>query len=401
MKIVEEIGNFDRYTREATDLAKELIRFPSIVPPGEYREIAEYTVKLLRDLGVDEVEIVGPTPEKANVLARINGKGGGPTLMLNGHLDVVPISDRSAWKIDPFSPRVIDGKLYGRGAVDMKGQIATMVVAIKALQEAGIRTRGDIVLAFTVDEEEGSDDTGAGYIAEKIAEKVLPPVDYVIVGEPSGLDIVRYHKGVCWFKLVTRGKSFHAGFPEKGVNAVEHMVEVIHHLCNTRLTHEPHPVVGSYTMTFNKIRGGTKTNCIADYCEAEIDIRPVPGQSGDQVEHELQEILDALKHKIPGLNVELITLKKRSALDYPDSYPLFDLVKEAVYAVKGEYPDMIGAIANSDAQHFRRKAGIPAVWIGPGLITQNAHRANEYITLEQLEEGVKFFAQAAVTICKV
>jgi len=397
MNIVEKIGDFTMYTREATKLAKELIRFPSIVPPGEYQEIAEYTAKFLRDLGADEVEIVGPTTEKANVIARIHGKGGGPTLMLNGHLDVVPISDKSAWKIDPFSPKVINDKLYGRGAVDMKGQVATMVIAMKALQEAEIHTRGDIVLAFTIDEEEGSDDTGAGYIADKN----LAPADYVIVGEPSGLDIVRYHKGVCWFRLVTRGKSCHAGLPENGVNAVEHMVEVIHNLSNTRLTHKPHPVVGSYTMTFNTIRGGTKTNCIADYCEAEIDIRPVPGQSGDQVEEELQGIIDTLKHKIAGLNIELVTLKKRSALDYPDSYPLFDLVKEAVYAVKGKYPDMVGAIANSDAQHFRRKAGIPAVWIGPGLITQNAHCANEYITLEQLEEGVKFFAQAAVTICKV
>jgi succinyl-diaminopimelate desuccinylase len=254
--------------------------------------------------------------------------------------------------------------------VDMKGQVATMIIAIKALRDAGIRTYGDIILAATIDEEQGSDFTGAGYVVDND----LVPADYVIVGEPSGLDIVRYHKGVCWFKLVTRGKSFHAGYPEKGINAIEHMVQLIQAIANTRLTHQPHPVVGSYSMGFNTIRGGTKVNCIADYCEAEFDIRPVPGQTGEQIEQEIGQVIASLKQKVPTLDAELITLKKRAALDYPEPYPLFDMVTEAVRLVKGREPDFIGHIANSDAQHFR-KGGIPAVWIGPGLISQNAQQS--------------------------
>jgi succinyl-diaminopimelate desuccinylase len=398
MNVVGKIGDFEGYTNQARELAQALVRFPSVVPPGDYREVTSYAADVLRDVGADEVKIVGPSPEKANVLAYFRGKGGGPTLALNGHLDVVPISssEEAEWRVDPFAGELIDGALYGRGAVDMKGQIATMIVAMKSLRDAGIRTRGDVILALTGDEEQGSDFTGAGYLVDND----LVPADYVIVGEPSGMNIVRYHKGVCWFRLVTRGKSFHAGYPEKGVNAIEHMIHLIQAIANTRLTHQPHPVLGSYSISFDTIRGGTKVNCIADYCEAEFDIRSLPDQAAEQIEQEIKQVLSSVKQQIPTLDAELITIKKRAALDYPEPYPLFDMVAEAVRFVKGRDPDFIGHIANSDAQHFRR-VGIPAVWMGPGLLSQNAHTANEYITQEQLTEGIKFFAQAAVTICRV
>lgn len=396
MNVIAQIRDWSGANRAVVDLTQALVRFPSVVPPGEYRDITKYVAEVVGDLGADEVRIVGPSEQKANVLARYRGSGGGPTLVLNGHLDVVPAGDVSTWDFDPFGGEVVNGRLYGRGAVDMKGQVAAMIIAMKALREARIRTRGDVFLALTIDEEEGSDFTGAGYVASN----KLIPADYVIVGEPSDLDIVRYHKGVCWFRLVTKGKSFHAGYPEKGVNAVEHMVELIHAIRNKRLTHDPHPVVGSYSLGFNTIKGGVKTNCIADHCEAEFDVRPVPGQSPDLVEREVQQVLDDLKSSIPSLDAKLIALKKRTALDYPESYLLFDMVSEAANLVKGSPAKFIGHIANSDAQHFR-KAGIPAVWIGPGGINQNAHTANEYITLEQLDQGVRFFAQSAVTVCGV
>jgi acetylornithine deacetylase/succinyl-diaminopimelate desuccinylase family protein len=394
MKAFGQLDDLGKRTREATELTQALIRFPSVVPPGEYQEIASFTASVLEDFGADDVSIVGPSVEKANVLARFQGQGAGPTLVLNGHLDVVPVTDAAEWRFDPFGGEIVEGCLYGRGAVDMKGQVATMIVAMKALKESDIRTSGDVVLAFTIDEEEGSDYTGAGYVVQN----QLIEADYVIVGEPSDMDIVRYHKGVCWFRLETHGQASHAGYPEKGVNAVEHMAQLIQSIKNTRLTHEPHPIVGSYSLTFNTIKGGTKTNCIADHCEAEFDVRPVPGQAPDKLEEEIQQVIDDLASSVPSFKAELIALKKRAALDYPESYPLFDLVSEAARLALGRAPGFIGHIANSDAQHFR-KGGIPAVWMGPGQISQNAHSANEFITLEQLEQGVRFFAQAAVTIC--
>jgi succinyl-diaminopimelate desuccinylase len=393
---IQRIGDFSKYIQEATELTQALIRFPSVVPPGEYAEVAEFTATVLKGIGADEVDIVGPSHEKANVIARFKGSGGGPTLALNGHLDVIPISssEESDWRVDPFAGEIIDDALFGRGSVDMKGPVATMIVAAKALREAGIQTRGDILLVFTGDEEQGSDLTGAGYVVDQ----GLVPADYVIVGEPSDLDIVRYHKGVNWFRLITRGKSFHAGYPEKGVNAIDHMLQLIQAIYGTRLTHNPHPVLGSYSISFDTIRGGTKVNCIADYCEAEFDIRSLPDQPAEQIENELQQVITDTKAKIPSMDAELVTLKKRTALQYPESYPLFDMVSEAIRLVRGENPQFIGHIANSDAQHFRRK-GIPTVWTGPGILAQNAHTANEYITLGQIAEGVQFFAQAIVTVC--
>lgn len=396
MNAIKSIGDVSKYAEEATKLTQALIRFPSVVPPGEYREVAEYTASVLRDMGADVVDVVGPSHEKANVIARFVGTGGGPTLALNGHLDVIPISssEESDWEVDPFAGEIVGDALFGRGAVDMKGQVAAMIVAMKALRETGIHTRGDVLLVFTGDEEQGSDFTGAGYVVDK----GLVPADYVIVGEPSDLDIVRYHKGVNWFRLVTRGKSFHAGYPEKGVNAIEHMIELIRTISGTRLTHQPHPVLGSYSISFDTIRGGTKVNCIADYCEAEFDIRSLPDQAAEQIEDELRQVIIDAKARIPKLDAELITLKKRAALQYPESYPLFDMVSEAVRLVRGRDPRFIGHIANSDAQHFRR-AGIPAAWVGPGILSQNAHTANEYITLEQIAEGVQFFARAIISVC--
>ncbi len=223
-----------------------LIEIPTVNPPGEnYREITDYLTSVLKEIGLRAEVIRVPRdvvakyyPEyvdypRYNVIARFS-KGKGPTIHFNGHYDVVPAG--SGWTMKPFKPVVKEGKIYGRGATDMKGGIATIITTAKALIEADAEFNGTIELSFTPDEETGGQ-TGVGYIVE---EGLVKP-DYAIVAEPSGLDLIWIgNKGAVWLLVEVFGRQAHGSTPWKGVNAFEKMVELAY-----KMIHELKPKIES------------------------------------------------------------------------------------------------------------------------------------------------------------
>ena len=202
-------------------MARELIRIPSENPPGDESLISDFASERLRALGI-QVELVVPKPKRVNTLGVLGGAGGGRNLLYNGHYDTVPAGSLEFWTVDPFDAVVKDGRIYGRGASDMKGSIASMIIAAKALMEAGVRLKGDLLIHLVADEETGSKHgtrhlVDAGYVSPG-------KVDMAMVGEGSvykdEINVRTAVRGLQWLKIVTRGNAAHSSRPGEGVNAV-------------------------------------------------------------------------------------------------------------------------------------------------------------------------------------
>ena len=209
--------------------ASRLIATPTTNPPGNESALAESLADELRQLGI-ETTIVPLGPGRSSVVGRLRGRGNRPALVLSGHLDTVP-PGHVGWTRDPFAPTVVNGRLYGLGSADMKGAVAAMVEAAAALRRSEAVLQGDLLLAFTADEETNS--TGAATLVES---GTLAGAGAIIIGEPTANEVFIAEKGVAWIEMTTRGHTAHGSMPERGVNAIYHMAAVLGEFSNSAST---------------------------------------------------------------------------------------------------------------------------------------------------------------------
>lgn len=363
----------------------DLIRIPSENPFDEpprqgFREVemAAYLERRLVALGF-EVWRQEPLPDRVNLIARLPGCGQGPTLMLAGHLDTV----RTIGYPDAYEAKVRDGRVYGRGACDMKAALACYVGVAAALHRAGVRLAGDLYIAGVADEEFRM--IGAKYIGQH-----GPRVDGVIVGEPTELQICTAAKGRVSTRIITRGRAAHSSVPETGINAIVKMAQIITALEEYRqqlATVPPHPLLGTPRFTQSVIRGGVQANMVPDYCELEVDRRILPGETQDQVYAELERVLARLSTSDPELRWEITEptwLVK--AHEIASDHPLVGALRRAAVAVCGSDPGVSGFTAGSDAPEF----GSPAVICGPGSLKQ-AHTTCEYVPIADMVAATRMY----------
>jgi acetylornithine deacetylase/succinyl-diaminopimelate desuccinylase-like protein len=357
-------------------LCRELVRIPSVNPDdnpgtpetGEAR-CAHWLADWIRTefLGA-EVSTPEVLPNRPNLIARFpSDKPGKPRLLFAPHTDTVSIVGMT---IPPFGGEVREGRLYGRGASDTKGPMASMLAALHSIRDVLPSLSHEVWFAGLAGEEAGQH--GAHALAEKES------FDLVIAGEPTGLDFVYTHKGSMFLTLSTKGVAVHAARPQEGQNAIYPMADV---LCLVRDELAPwlatfqHPVLGHSTVSAGTIRGGSKTNIVPDACQATLDIRTVPGQ-GSEFELELFERLRAV---CPTLEIQV---SRAHPLLTPLDHPLLDKLQS-----QGALP--AGAPWFCDAAVFAQH-GSPAIAMGPGSIAQ-AHTCDEWIALEDLIKGAAFF----------
>lgn len=363
-------------------LLAELVRLPSVNPMGrtdlppdwlyEARVVA-YLEERLRELGC-EYSRQPVRPGRDNLIARYTPPTPPPfTVLWEAHTDTVPVDGMS----DPFSGRIHQGRLYGRGACDVKAGVAVMLAAFARLVRERPPGSAAVVLAFTVDEESG----GLG-VTELMNSGVR--ADYAIVAEPTRLNVVNAHKGVARFCLETTGRACHSSRPADGVNAIYRMARllVLAETFAAELAARPgHPILGARTLSVGRVAGGTSANTVPDRCRAEIDRRLLPGET---VEGAAAELADYLRSRA---DVDFdFTLTSAGpgcpALDPASSADLVQRLGAVVDAVVGHHavhPVPFGTDASRIAA-----AGIPAVVFGPGDIAQ-AHTDDEWIDLNQLE----------------
>ncbi|MDQ4025254.1 MAG: M20 family metallopeptidase [Actinomycetota bacterium] len=370
------------------DRLGQLVRTPSENPPGEEAAVASLTSALCRDLGL-EVEEHEVEPGRPSVVARWRGSPG-PTLCYCSHIDVVPAGDPGLWSRDPYSAAVEDGRMFGRGSSDAKGPCAAALEAVALLKASGWEPSGTLELALVADEETMGF-KGAGYLVER---NVLDP-DVAIVGEPTSLRVVRAQRGAGWFRVTTMGLAGHGSAPERGINAIKHMAEIVLHLEDT-LPDVTHPLLGGPTINVGTIRGGEKVNIIPAGCMIEVDRRTVPGETKESVVAGIQEAIERARERFPDVEARIELAFFAEPFEVAADAPVVAAAVDATRAVTGAEPDVIGFRGASDAR-FLFETGCDVVVWGPGDIAL-AHTARESIDLAELERGALAYAGAFATL---
>jgi len=372
------------------ETAKTLISYDTSGPPAKELPLAKWIRDYLEDIGA-HAELQMVDKDRANVIGKI-GEGKGPGLLLSGHIDVVLAGDPSLWKVTtPFEAKVKGDKLYGRGACDMKGPDAGILEAAKTLAKE--KYKRQLTLGFTAGE-----DTGGWFVKNVISEGLVTKEEarMGIIPEPSMMDVICAHKGAGHVSIMVRGKAAHSSRPELGINAIDKSADIlteIRRLQNT-LNKKPHPLLGPTTVECTLINGGFKQNIIPDQCTLELNTRLIPGHDkATVVRGWFKEIIASLKAKDPSFKAEILDVTASKPLNVNENSEV------VVMLTKMLKKQPAGAPYYTEAVNYTA-AGIPTVICGPGNINQ-AHTPDEYITLKQLELGVKTFKESIRQICLI
>lgn len=389
--------------------AQELIRIPTVNPPGDcYAPCARVIGDALGADGLtveyfqaDDAQEHSARYPRLNVVARRGSAR--PCIHLNGHLDVVPAG--SGWTRDPFAGEVDAGRLYGRGASDMKAGLAAARFAAVALARAGIELAGSIELSATVDEESGGW-AGVAHLA-RIGRLTSAHVDAVIIPEPFGPSrICVGHRGVYWFEVTTRGRTAHGSMPFLGVSAIDHMDEVLHRLRTgltpaLQLRTTAMPVVPEAarraSLNVNAIVGGqpsdgTQSPCVADTCAAIFDRRFLEEESPDSVRGEIDDILREIARDVPDFQYALSDLLMFPPVRTPAASPLTAVLRGAVRDVLGSEAATVASPGTYDHKHVTRLGGIAdCVAYGPGTL-ELSHQPDEWCAVDDMVRATQVLA---------
>ena len=382
---------------EIRDLTLDLLRCASENPPPDDGPVEEATVTALaaacRQRGLD-VAVEEAAPGRPNLTARL-GPDDVPGLLLLAHTDTVPIGD--GWTVPPLGGTVTGGRVYGRGATDMKGGIAASVVAMAALRRAaedlGTALPLPVTLAAVADEEE----TGIGARAFTAAGGRYAAA---IVAEPTEMQTIRACRGDCYVEVEVHGAAAHAGDPDTGASAIYGAARFIEAVRGLHEDHRarPHPLLGPKTWNVGLVQGGSGTAVVPDGCRVSVDRRLLPGETGDQAAAELADVLTALRLDELGVTARSWLGMEMPGFETPAGHPLVRVAHAASVAAGAPEREVGGWTAACDGGFVARDLGVPAIVLGPGSVVDQAHRPDESVGLDELEVAARTYALSAVRL---
>jgi acetylornithine deacetylase len=374
-----------------TRVLQDLVRINSVNPildpssPGE-RTIAEYVGGAMTALGL-EVAIHEPKAGRASVVGRLRGLREGRSLMFNAHADTVDVGGMDA----PFSGEIRDGRVYGRGAFDMKGGLAAMMGAVKAWADAGRPHGGEVLLAAVADEEYASLGT------EDLVTRYRP--DAAIVTEPTALDICLAHKGFAWFEVTTRGRAAHGSRFDLGIDANMRMGRVLADLAALEQDlrgRAPHRLVGPPSLHAATLAGGSGLSTYAASCRLQIERRTIPGEGRGAVTDEIRELLRRQVARDPSFQADFEVLLVREPFEVAEDAAIVRALTEASTAVLGRRPAYVGQTPWMDAALL---AAAGAETVVMGATGAGAHAKEEWVDLASVHQLAQCLAEAAVRYC--
>ena len=404
------------------ELTQDLIKIPTLNPPGEnYREICEYLDTRLSRAGfatelIRAKDAPGDSNQypRWNIVARREGQKDGECVHFNSHTDVVEVG--SGWTFDPFGGQLYDGKIYGRGACDMKGGLAASIIAVEAFLEIFPTFNGAIEISGTADEETGGYG-GVAYLAEK---GFFSPtrVQHVIIPEPLNKDrICLGHRGGWWAEIETFGEIAHGAMPFAGDCAVRHMGEVLNEFEKTlypalkqRITKMPVIPEGAKnsTMNINSIHGGqvepdTETNalpshCVPDSCRIIIDRRFLIEEDVEEVKAEVKSILENIKSRRPKFEYEVKELNRVIPSMTDKDAPIVKSIAASVEKVIGKKAEYVASPGSYDQKHIDRIGTLKnCIAYGPGILDL-AHKPDEFVDVEDMIDSAKVMGNSLIDI---
>lgn len=375
----------DKMEKLLSDLVSVNSINPDLVPGGAGEwAIAQFIANWMEKAGL-EVQLPEPVPGRPNVVAIARGTGGGRSLMLNGHMDTVGVEGMT----DPYQPHIKDGRLYGRGAYDMKAGLAACMLAAQAAREKQLR--GDVILTAVMDEEyagRGTMDIARNYKA-----------DAAIVAEFTEMDLILAHKGFVWLEVETTGVAAHGSRPELGVDAIAKMGSILvelEKLDNSLRSHLTHPLLGSGSLHASLINGGRELSSYPDHCILSIERRTLPGETPEMVETEVREIIERIKSSDPHLKAEVRRGIDRSPMETPAGSDIAAIMKDSAEKVLKRAPKIAGVPFWTDAATLWA-AGIPSLLFGPS--GAGAHAIEEWVDLQSVNDCAEVYLAAAEAFC--
>lgn len=375
---------------QLTKLCQELLRRPSY--SGEEGKVVEAITSAFKEMGYDDWFV----DEYGNVIGHIKGKRPGKKILFDGHIDTVPVPDDSKWVHAPFSGEIVDGKIYGRGASDMKGAVSAMIAAVSYFaQDSNKDFAGDIYVAGVVHEE-----IFEGVAARKISANVQP--DYVVIGEASELNLKRGQRGRAEVVVETFGKPAHSANPEKGINAVYKMAKLIERIQTIVPTEQPVLGKGILVLTDIKSSPYPGASVVPEYCRATFDRRLLVGETKESVLAPVLEIIEELKKEDPEFNAKASYAVGEErcftgeVIQGERFFPgwLYDEEDEFVQAAykglkaAGINPEITHYSFCTNGSHYAGEKGIRTIGFGPSK-ENLAHTIDEYIEQAQLFKGAE------------
>ncbi|MGE6631632.1 peptidase [Bacillus sp. NPDC077027] len=419
---MEEISRIRQWIREhredAVWLLQKLVQCDSV--QGSEKKVQHIVAEKLKSIGF-ETEMWEPDGEELikhpffysprqsfegspNVAGRRRGKGKGKSILLNGHVDVVPEGDHKQWTYPPYSGHIVNGRLYGRGATDMKGGNVSLLLALEAFHALDITLKGDVIFHSVVEEESG----GAGTLSAILKGYTA---DAAIIPEPSHMKIFPIQQGSKWFRLHVKGRAAHGGTRYHGVSAIEKSHVVLSHVAelealrNERITEPlfkdiPIPV----PINIGKIEGGDWPSSVADLVLLEGRLGIMPGETVQQAEEEFEKYIATLDQKDDWFKKHQVEVEWFGARWLPSSietnHPLVELLMEQYAEVAGQPPKIEAAPWGTDGGLLSHVANIPVIVFGPGT-TELAHYPNESIDLQHVMEAAEMIAGTIVKWCEI
>jgi acetylornithine deacetylase len=374
---------------DVAELAAQLVAIESINPDlgtggsGEL-ELARFVAGWCERTGL-ETKLTELVPGRANVVAVARGSGGGRSLLLNAHLDTVGVAGMS----DPFVPRLEGGRLYGRGAQDMKGSLAASMLAAAEALRRGLR--GDVIVTAVADEEFASIGT------EAVAESVS--ADAAIVTEPTELRVAVAHRGFVHLEVEVEGRAAHGSRADLGIDAIAKMGRVlvgIEELDRTLRASPTHPHVGTGSVHASLIEGGQEFSSYPARCLLQAERRTIPGETAALAEQELSEIVARAGEGDPEFSAEVRASISREPFEVAEDAEIVRLVRRHATSVLGAEPETVGVPFWADSA-LLAAAGIPTVVFGP--IGEGLHSEVEWVEIASLERCVEIYTEVATDFC--
>lgn len=371
--------------KKSIALLKEILAIPSVNGADNEGAVAEFIANYLKEKHIDAfVQQIDET--HANIIAKLEGKSS-ETVVWNGHLDTVPYGNTEEWNTDPSIPVEKNGRIYARGASDMKSGLAAMVYLLGEIGESGEKPEQTILFLGTCDEEK------SGLGAEKILEEIdLSSGSLLLIGEPTGCKLGVAQKGCIWAQLNISGKTSHGAYPEEGYNAVEYGMKIV---CRIKkwVTEYEHRLLGTATAQVTMIQGGIAPNMTPDFAEILLDIRIVPGISAEDVEKKIKKICREEVEETNGeVKFEVRIKNARRAIEIAEEERWLKEFK-AYFKQNGAETEEIGINYFTDASILTKKESeIPVLLFGPGE-PRLAHKPNEFVELEKYEKYIEILGE--------
>jgi len=371
--------------KELVDLTIQLVQTSTENPPGNEKVAAQFLKPLLSKMGF-KVKILLSPKGRWNLIAEKRWGRGGRTLLFNGHLDVVPAGEPSKWKYPPFQGKLSRGRIYGRGASDMKSGIASFLHALSMIDRSKISLDQGAIILHLVSDEESHGHQGMGFLTQRGGIHG----DAALVGEPTDLHPVIAHKGALWLRISTFGKSAHSAKPHLGVNAIGKMMALIDRL-NSIPWEREHPLLGKPTLSIGTIRGGTKINVVPDRCDIEVDRRMLPGEKREDVLGEMKKILDLIQSQDPLFQYRMEEMDFAEASEVDPEVEIVKIGVQAIEKVMGKKPPLRAFSGFTDSRFYINQCHIPTLIFGPGDTSQ-IHTVDESVEVEALIQAAHIYA---------